>query len=141
MLSFHDARKRCLDVDIPMRTSILPLKQAAGLYLAENLYAPQQQPLWDNSAMDGYAVKASDLSTVNTRLRVIEEIPAGVKPQKVVTEGNCSRIMTGAPMPKGADTVVIMENTTFNLVFHWPLQKIQWPKFSRYNIYRCSSIS
>jgi molybdopterin molybdotransferase len=60
--------------------------------------------------MDGYAIRHEDLST-NTPFTIIEEIPAGHRPQKEITEGTCARIFTGAPMPKGADTVVIQENT------------------------------
>ncbi|MEL7333547.1 MAG: gephyrin-like molybdotransferase Glp, partial [Cyanobacteria bacterium J06560_2] len=69
-------------------------------------------PHWDNSAMDGYAVRASDVQQVPTTLQIVEEIPAGQPPSKKVEPDQAARILTGAMMPVGADTVVMQEETT-----------------------------
>jgi len=68
-------------------------------------------PHWDNSAMDGYAVRCEDVQNCPVALEVVEEIPAGSQPQKTLQPGQAARIFTGALMPKGADTVVMQENT------------------------------
>ena len=74
-------------------------------------------PPWDNSAMDGYAVRFSDIQNSSshnpTVLNVIEDLPAGSLPKKVVGPAQAARIMTGAPLPQGADTVVRQEDTSF----------------------------
>lgn len=112
MISFENARKRCLAIKVPSRKIDLDIELALGHFLADFIYAPQPQPLCDNSAMDGYAVRFADISTPPTMLRVIEEIPAGSVPNHEVIAGTCAKIMTGAPVPRGADSVVIVENTT-----------------------------
>ena len=103
-------------------TLIDPLEQAETLSLSDAnclgrvLAAPVTSqldfPHWDNSAMDGYAVRASDVEIVPTTLTVIEEIPAGKRPQQPVQSGQAARILTGAMMPAGADTVVMQEETS-----------------------------
>ncbi len=82
-----------------------------GRVLAAPVTSRLDFPHWDNSAMDGYAVRASDVESVPTALQVVEEIPAGRRPQKVVGPGQAARILTGAMMPEGADTVVMQEET------------------------------
>ncbi len=72
-------------------------------------------PHWDNSAMDGYAVRTADVQTVPVSLQVIEEIPAGKLPQKALGPGQAARILTGAMLPEGADAVVMQEETERNL--------------------------
>ena len=84
MLSFYEARKRCLAIKIKKPKIVLTLAEANGRYLAEDLHAPQNQPLWDNSAMDGYAVHADSIGSNSRELKVIEEIPAGTMPQKTI---------------------------------------------------------
>ena len=84
--------------------------------LAEDIYAPWDLPPWDNSAMDGFAVRADDLlkksgESHTEKLKVIEDLPAGYMAKKEVGAGEAIRIMTGAPLPKGADTVVMVEHT------------------------------
>ncbi len=88
---------------------------AAHRILAQSVASPLDFPHWDNSAMDGYAVRFEDVQQASDQqpvdLTVIEEIPAGVVPQRVVNAGEAARILTGAMMPAGADTVVMQEVT------------------------------
>lgn len=83
-----------------------------GRVLAASVTSQLDFPHWDNSAMDGYAVRACDVEKAPTTLEVIEEIPAGKKPEKAVKAGQAARILTGAMLPDGADTVVMQEETT-----------------------------
>ncbi len=85
-----------------------PCADALGRVLAEPLVSPIMVPPWDNSAMDGYAVCAADLEGERPRLRVTQRIPAGAVGEPL-QKGEAARIFTGAPMPTGADTVVIQE--------------------------------
>ena len=89
----------------------VPLLEAARLILAEKVKATGDNPPFDSSAMDGYAIVASDTKKVPIELEVIEEIPAGKWPKKKVTPGKAAKIMTGAPVPQGADTVIMVEDT------------------------------
>jgi molybdopterin molybdotransferase len=92
------------------------LVEALGRVLGEDIIAARDNPPWDNSAMDGFAVRAADLKqehaiTKPTELQVIEDVPAGKAATRSVGPGQAIRIMTGAPVPKGADTVVKVEET------------------------------
>ena len=87
------------------------LDRALGRVLAETAQAPRDLPPWDNSAMDGFALKAADTASGVTQLTVLETILAGGVPRQTVTSGACARIMTGAPLPAGADAVVMVEDT------------------------------
>ncbi|AIG73387.1 Molybdopterin molybdenumtransferase 2 [Amycolatopsis japonica] len=89
----------------------LPLASAAGLVLAEDVRAGVSLPPFDNSAMDGYAVRAEDIAEVPVTLPVAEDIPAGRVDSTKLEPGTAHRIMTGAPMPPGADAVVMVEHT------------------------------
>ena len=95
----------------------VPLPDALDRVLAEDLLSPIDIPAWDNSAMDGYAVRAADVANHNTPagemvLRVIETIPAGAFPTRALGAGECARIFTGAPLPQGCDGVIRQEDTT-----------------------------
>ena len=90
-------------------TEVVPLVEAAGRYLAEDLISDMNVPPHDNSAMDGYALLAADVSEGQT-LRISDRIPAGTM-GKPLEPGTAARIFTGAPMPENADAVVIQENT------------------------------
>lgn len=83
-----------------------------GRILSASVRSSLDFPHWDNSAMDGYAVRAEDVQQTPVTLSVVEEIPAGQHPQKTIESGQAARIFTGAMMPLGADTVVMQENTT-----------------------------
>ncbi len=112
MISFEEARTTILDAVEPVGTERIHLLEAAGRVLAEDAVAPWDLPLWDNSAMDGYAVRSGDCTTIPCCLRVTGFLPAGAKGDGVVVEAGCAvRIMTGAPTPAGCDAVVPVEET------------------------------
>ena len=94
----------------------VPLAEAHGLALAEEVRSPEAVPPFANSAMDGYAVRAADTAGASpetpVRLRVVGHLPAGQSPDRTVGPGEAIRIMTGAPVPPGADAVVMVERTT-----------------------------
>ncbi|HJN73055.1 MAG TPA: gephyrin-like molybdotransferase Glp [Myxococcota bacterium] len=108
MLSVDDALRRVLAAVRPVLPERVPLSAAFERVLAEDIVSGLDVPPWDNSAMDGFAVIAADLPG---SLRVLETIPAGGVPDREVVRGCCSRIMTGAPVPAGADAVVMIEQT------------------------------
>jgi len=94
------------------KTLKVPLEQAVGRYLAEDIVATVYVPPWDNSAMDGYAINTGCLeerSSPKVALSVSQRIPAGKSPEALQT-GTAARIFTGAPVPEGSDAVVIQEN-------------------------------
>jgi len=101
--------------DSLLDAEIVKLSAATGRILAAPVTSQLDFPHWDNSAMDGYAVRYADVQSCSAEqpaiLEIIEEIPAGVEPQCMVQLGQASRIFTGACMPKGADTVVMQERT------------------------------
>ncbi len=98
---------------IKMKCESVPLDQAVGRYLAEDLLAPHDLPHFARSGMDGYAVRSADLAGARTGMpiefEVIEDIPCGAVPQKKIGSGQTARIMTGAMLPECADTVVMLE--------------------------------
>lgn len=108
MLTVEEALARVLARIPPNGDERVGLDEAHGRVLAEDVHAPRPLPPWPASAMDGYAVRAAD---VPGALRVLETIPAGGVPTRVVGPGTASRIMTGAPVPEGADCVVMVEDT------------------------------
>jgi molybdopterin molybdotransferase len=90
-------------------TEIVPLDAALGRVLAQPLVSALQIPGWDNSAMDGYAIRHADLAAHDGQLRVAQRIPAGATGD-ALEPGTAARIFTGAPIPAGADTVVVQES-------------------------------
>ncbi len=92
-------------------TDRVPLAAARGRILREAVAADRDMPPFARSAMDGYALRAADVASSPVTLAVIEEIPAGRPPLKEVGQGQASKIMTGAPMPAGADAVCMVERT------------------------------
>ena len=110
-ITFEEARRIVLSV-VPQQPQILVgLEQALGCTLARAMHSPCDIPLFDNAAMDGFAVCAADLADLPAHLVVIEELAAGSVPQRTVASGTCAEIMTGAPLPDGADAVVPVEWT------------------------------
>lgn len=99
----------------PLGTETVALDAAYGRTLARAVVSPIDQPPWDNSAMDGYAVRSIDVSGASedtpVTLDVVEHIAAGALPQRAIGAGQASRIMTGAPLPEGADGVIRIEHT------------------------------
>ncbi len=97
----------------PLASVRAPLSTALGRVLAEDIASPIDLPAWDNSGMDGFAVRGEDVrGKTPIDLTIIEDIPAGSFPRHALRPGTCSRIFTGAPVPKGADTVIRQEDTT-----------------------------
>ena len=113
--SLEDARARMLDGLVALPPEVVALGDAAGRVLAEALASRHTLPPWDNSAMDGFAVVAADTTSATrdtpVRLDVVGEAAAGRVTDVVVASGACVRILTGAPLPNGADAVVPVENT------------------------------
>jgi molybdopterin molybdotransferase len=110
-----EAQHIVLDCVQPIGVEKVALLNALHRVSAEEVTAPRHIPLHDNSAMDGYAVRHSDIQGATGErpavLEVVEILPAGKTPQHQVTAGKTIKIMTGAPMPRGADTVVQVEHT------------------------------
>jgi len=115
MLDVEEALERILTFFTALPTVDAPLLDALGQVLASPLIAPINIPPLDNSAMDGYALRSADLSGASAEspvdLNVIGHIPAGTVSDQTVESGTALRIMTGAPVPEGADTVVAFEDT------------------------------
>ncbi|MBI1967534.1 MAG: molybdopterin molybdotransferase MoeA [Gemmatimonadetes bacterium] len=111
MLSPVEAVQLILEHVRPLAAARGSLRDALDLVLVEDVASPIDLPAWDNSAMDGYAVRAADLPAPGVELRVIETVPAGRFPEKTVGAGEAARIFTGAPLPAGADSVIRQEDT------------------------------
>ncbi len=115
MISVHDALLTILDTVSPLAGERVGLLDAVGRVLAEDIRSEREVPPFANSAMDGYAVRWDDIRDtavdLPVTLGVLEVIQAGMVPTQAVTPGTASKIMTGAVMPSGADTVVKVEET------------------------------
>src|SRR2546428_164190 len=115
MLSPAEAARLILEHVRPLETIRLPLREALDLVLAEDVASPIDLPGWDNSAMDGYAVRSADVAGASSErpvaLRVIETVPAGRFPERALGPGEATRIFTGAPLPAGTDGVIRQEDT------------------------------
>jgi molybdopterin molybdotransferase len=111
MISVEEARQRLLTPLKPLGIELVALSDAAGRVLAEPVAARRTQPPWPVSAMDGYAVRAADVTGVPVRLKVVGSVPAGQAYAGIVGRGEAVRIFTGAPVPDGADAIVIQEDT------------------------------
>ncbi|HHT12845.1 MAG TPA: molybdopterin molybdenumtransferase MoeA, partial [Propionibacterium sp.] len=110
MLSVEEYLARIVGLATVLPVEDVPIGEGVGQVLAEDLRARFAVPPFDNSAMDGFAVRAADLAP-GVRLRVVGDIPAGASSAPEVGEGECARIMTGAPLPPGADAIVPVELT------------------------------
>ena len=95
----------------PREAVVLPAREALGLVLAEDVASDVDSPPHDKSIVDGYAVIAADLIDGTAELSILEEVAAGAVPRHAVTPGSATRIMTGAPVPEGADAVVMVERS------------------------------
>lgn len=115
MLSVDSYRDEILAGVGPLQPIEVPLIEALGCVLANDVLAPWPLPSFDNSSMDGYALRAADVADASeeapVRLRVVDDVPAGYRASEEVAPGTAIRIMTGAPMPEGADAVVPVELT------------------------------
>ncbi|HWA50220.1 MAG TPA: gephyrin-like molybdotransferase Glp [Dongiaceae bacterium] len=111
MLSVQEATDKIVSAFAPIGAELVSLDQAFGRVLAEPLTARLTQPPADVTAMDGYAIRAADAATLPARLKVTMNIAAGQAPEGTLGKGEAARIFTGAPVPRGADAIVIQENT------------------------------
>ena len=111
MLTYEEALVQILSRTERLSPEQVPLAEALGLILAEDIRTPHDLPPFDNSSMDGFAVRAADIAAVSTVLPVQGEIAAGALSIPALLPRHALRIMTGAPMPDGADTVVPVEDT------------------------------
>ena len=115
MISVEGALSLILSQIREMGSERVDITSSLGRVIAEDIYARRNNPPWDNSAMDGYAVMNEDIMSANREnpaiLKVIEDLPAGYTAKNAVNKGEAIRIMTGAPIPMGADTVVMVEDT------------------------------
>lgn len=112
LLPVSEALARVIEGAAPLPVESVPLAEAEGRVLAEDLVARRTQPPDDVSAMDGYAVRGEDVATAPARLRLIGEVAAGRPLAAVLQRGEAARIFTGGVLPQGSDTIVIQENTT-----------------------------
>lgn len=114
-MSVDDARKRIIEKFEPLETEYISLDEAAGRVLSEPIVSGIDLPLFPNSSMDGYAVRSIDIAGASRdkpiQLNVVDDIPAGKVSHVSVDKGQTSRIMTGAPLPPGADAVIPVEET------------------------------
>lgn len=111
MIAVEEARSRILSAFETLPGEVVALDQALGRVLAEDVYARLTQPPKAVSAMDGYAVRASEVASVPVRLRVVGRAPAGGSYDAPLGAGEAVRIFTGGPLPEGADAIVIQEDT------------------------------
>ncbi len=116
LITVEDALNTILSKIKPVETELSPLGQSLGRILAESIISKVNVPPFANSAMDGYAIIAADSHgaspTSPLQLKIIEHIPAGTSPTKKIIPLTAARIMTGAPMPSGADAVIRFEETS-----------------------------
>ncbi len=114
MLSVSEARERILAVFLPVESQTVSLNRAAGRVLACDIAAETDLPLFDNSSVDGFALHKADFACPRT-LNVVADIRAGETSETPIRPGQSARIMTGAPLPPGAEAVVMVEDTDFNV--------------------------
>ena len=118
MIELEDALARLLAGIVPLGSETIPLRQAAGRFIAASVLAPIPLPPFDNSMFDGYAVRSADVGHACSErpacLKVIGEIPAGNAWSGGINAGEAVRIFTGAPLPTGADAIVMQEDTTLD---------------------------
>ena len=115
MISVEAALEKILSHIQPLGFEKVSLLESLGRVIGEDIYASRDIPPLDNSAMDGYAVRCEDIQQASqdrpARLEIVEDLPAGSVSKRTLAKGEAIRIMTGAPIPRGADTVVQVEDT------------------------------
>jgi molybdopterin molybdotransferase len=112
VISVEEALRRFLAPLTALPAEQVAVSDGLGRVLAEDMISRRTQPPFAVSAMDGYAVRAADVATVPARLRVVGAAPAGGAYAGTLGAGEAVRIFTGAPVPAGADCIVIQEDTT-----------------------------
>lgn len=120
MISVEATLRRILDRTPQLESETVGLAAAAGRVLREAVFADRDLPPFDRSAVDGYAVRAGSLAG-GGRLRIVEQVPAGTMPRLPVGAGEAAAVMTGAPIPRGADAAIMVEDTVEDAGFvRWP---------------------
>ena len=118
MIELESAVKKTLSLINKLDNETISLVSSRGRYNASELTSKISLPIFDNSAMDGYAVASADLkeATISNpiNLRCIENIPSGTSTKKKIKHGTCMRIFTGSPIPEGADAVIMQEDCQYN---------------------------
>lgn len=112
MITYEAALKNILENTRVLPAEKVRIEDSAGRVLRENVYSEVNMPPFDKSAVDGYALRSQDARKIPTVLKCVGLIRAGENLKKRIKKGECAKIMTGAPVPKGADSVVMMEYTT-----------------------------
>jgi len=116
MISVEEAREKILEHFVTLDSKSVSILDSLGLVVSESVKSPLNIPPFNNSAMDGYAVISEDTKLASSdhvvNLKILETIKAGSVPSEKVIKGTASRIMTGAPIPEGADSIVPFEDTT-----------------------------
>ncbi|MCX7944907.1 MAG: molybdopterin molybdenumtransferase MoeA, partial [Deltaproteobacteria bacterium] len=111
MISYEEALNKVMKNIKPLNSEELDISEAIFRYLFNDIYSPSDMPRFDNSSMDGYAIKSSDTIGANKRspvvLRVVGVVKTGVKNNKMIKSGEALRISTGGRIPEGADAVVM----------------------------------
>ncbi len=134
MLSVAQAQNRLLEAFTPTKAETILTQDAAGRVLAQEIRAQFDLPRFSNSGVDGFAVLAEDIQGASPAapacLPVVMDIPAGAKPERVLKKGEAARIMTGAPIPSGAELVIPVEVTNFNY------RQVDLPKPEQVEIYQ-----
>jgi molybdopterin molybdotransferase len=116
LLSVDEARARVLSQVAPLPSEDRLIREALGRVLVEGVVARRTLPPWDNSAMDGFALRSADASAPGAKLRVVGAAFAGRAFSGEVNPGECARIMTGAPLPRGTDCVAMRERVRVQTV-------------------------
>lgn len=111
MIKFEEALKKILENTLTLPARKISIQEAGGMILQEDISSGIEMPPFDKSAMDGYAVNSLDTKSYPVRLKCLGLIQAGDVFTKRLQRGECVKIMTGAPLPKGADSVIMIENT------------------------------
>src|SRR5258708_16211635 len=109
MWAVEEVKEKIRSLVSPWSQEWTSVESAIGRAVAQPIVARRTLPPWDNSAMDGDALRSVDTSGAPVRLQAQETIFAGHLPTRTIVKGQCSRVMTGAPMPQGADAVVLQE--------------------------------
>lgn len=124
LLNVDSAIASILETISRIDTESIALPDSINRVLASDLVSDINLPPFDNSAMDGFAIRAENSNTIPATLRVVMDIPAGTLPTKAIEDGEAARIMTGAPVPQGATAVIPVEETDadFSDLDHAPLQ-------------------
>ena len=117
MIAMNEAVQIVMDDTSQLDTTTVSLLESLGHTLAKDVVSDINMPPFEKATMDGYALVANDVTSASrfnpVTLDLVEEIQAGMVPSKTVSAGQASRIMTGAPVPSGADAVIMVEDTAF----------------------------